>query len=52
MKTYNISFKYSKNGSSWTSANRSIKADSDSGAIMQIQSLFPYTKDIKIVSAK
>lgn len=52
MQTYSISFKYSKNGTSWTSTSKSIKAESDISAIAQIQSRYNYVKDIKITSVK
>ena len=52
MKTYYISFKYSRNGSSWTITSRSVRAESDYGAIRQIESMYPYVKDIKVQSVR
>ena len=52
MQTYSISFKYSKNGTSWTSTSKSIKAESDISAIAQIQSSYQYVKDIRITSVR
>lgn len=52
MKTYTISFKYSRNGNTWQGMSTSVKADSSQGAIMQIQSKFPYVKDIRIISVR
>ena len=52
MKTYTISFKYSKDGKSWTSTSKSIKAESDFSAITQIQSRYPYVKDIKVTAVR
>lgn len=52
MKTYSISYKYSRNGKSWTSTSSSVKAESDMSAIVQIQSKYPYVKDIKVTSVR
>lgn len=52
MKTYSISFKYSRNGNSWTSTSTSVKAESDVSAIMQIESKYPYVKDIRVMSVR
>lgn len=52
MKTYSISFAYSRDGKSWNRTSTSVKASSDSGAISQIKSRYPYTKDIKIMSVR
>lgn len=52
MKTYSISFKYSKNGNSWTSTSTSVKAESDVSAIMQIKSKYTYVKDIRVMSVR
>lgn len=52
MKTYSIHFKYSRDGKSWTGSCKSVKATSDSGAIAQIKSMYPYVKDIRITSIR
>ena len=52
MKTYNISYKYSRDGKSWSNTNDYVNAESDTGAIMQIQSKYPYVKDVRIISAR
>lgn len=52
MKTYSISFSYSRNGSSWTRTSTTVKATSDSGAIAQVKSRYPYTRDIRIMSIR
>ena len=52
MQTYRISFQYSRDGRSWTSTTASVKATSDSGAISQIESKYPYVRNIKIMSVK
>lgn len=52
MKTYKITLKYSKNGITWISTTKNVKAESDMSAIMQVRSMYEYTKDIKILSVK
>lgn len=52
MKTYNISFRYSKDGKTWYRLSKSFKATSDAGAIMQVQSSYPYVDEIKILSVR
>lgn len=52
MKTYHITYKYSKDGNSWSSASADVNAESDTGAIMQVQSKYPYVKDVRIISAR
>lgn len=52
MHTYSISFAYSRNGTSWTRTSTSVKATSDSGAIAQVKSKYPYVKDIRIMSIR
>lgn len=52
MKTYFMSFRYSKNGKSWTSTSTSVKAESDMGAIEQVKSRYDHIKDIKINRVK
>lgn len=48
MNTYSVHFSYSKNGTGWTRTSATIKAESDISAIMQVQSKYPYVKDIKV----
>ena len=52
MKTYSISFAYSRDGKSWTRTSTSVKASSDSGAISQVKSRYPYVKDVRIMSIR
>ncbi|WP_020004188.1 hypothetical protein [Brachyspira innocens] len=52
MKTYNISFKYSKDGKGWNGMTVSVKAESDYSAIKQVESRYPFVKDIKILSVR
>lgn len=52
MKTYSISYRYSRDGKSWCSTSTSVKAESDMGAIAQVQSKYSYVKDIRIMSVR
>lgn len=52
MKTYRISFKYSKDGRLWTSTSTTVRAESDMSAIAQVSSMYPYVKDVRILSAR
>lgn len=49
MKRYSISFRYSRDGRSWTRTSTTVLASSDSGAIAQIRSKYPYVDDIRIM---
>ncbi len=49
MKTYAISFRYSRDGRSWNRTSTSIKASSESSAISQLKSRYPYVDDIRVM---
>ena len=52
MYTYTISFKYSRDGRSWSGAQTTVRADSDMGAIAQVESKYPYVTEIKILNRR
>lgn len=52
MKTYSISFRYSRDGKSWTITSTNVKADSSSSAMSQVRSKYPYVRDIRIMSVR
>jgi len=52
MKRYSISFRYSRDGKSWNRSSTTIAASSESGAIAQIKSRYPYVDDIRIMSVR
>ena len=54
MKTYSISYKYSRNGKPWAFTSASVKAETDQGAIQQVESKHPnqIVKDIRITSIR
>lgn len=52
MKRYSISFRYSRDGKSWTISSTTVTASSDSGAIAQVKSRYPYVKDVRIMSIR
>ena len=45
-------FDYSRNGSGWTHTSITVTADSDVGAIMQIESKYPYVRNVRIMSVR
>lgn len=52
MKTYSISFRWSRDGKSWSRRSTSIKADSQSEAISILRSRFNYVEDIRVMSVR
>ena len=52
MKTYSISYRYSRDGKSWTVSSTTVKATSDSGAIAQVKSKYKYVENIRIMSVR
>lgn len=52
MKRYSISYRYSRDGKVWSRVTVTVTAETDYGAIAQIQSKAPYVEDIKILSVR
>lgn len=52
MKKYKIAFDYSRNGSGWTRTSMTVTASSEAGAIMQIESKYPYVRNVKVMSVR
>lgn len=52
MKTYSISFRYSRDGKSWSRSSTSIKARTESAAISQLKSRYRYVDDIRVMSVR
>lgn len=52
MKTYVFSYRFSRNRTSWTSGSSSIKAETQTAAMAQLKSKYPYVKDIKLLSIR
>lgn len=52
MNRYSISFSYSKDGRSWNRTSTTIMASTESGAISQLKSKYPYVRDIKVMSVR
>lgn len=48
MKTYSISFRYSKDGKTWTRTSTYVKAESDLSAMAQVKSKYLYVDNIRI----
>lgn len=52
MKNYTISYKQSNDGSRWISCTVTVQAETDYGAIAQVQSRAPYVREIRIISIR
>ena len=52
MKRYSISFRYSKNGKSWARSSTTIIASSESDAVSQLRSRYPYVQDIRVMAVR
>ena len=52
MKCYSISFRYSRDGRSWTRTSTTVTASSESSAIAQVRSRYPYVQDIRVMSVR
>ncbi len=52
MKTYHIAFQFSKDGRSWTMTTATVKAESDVGAISQVESKYPYVRNVRITNVR
>lgn len=49
MKTYVFSYRFSRNGNSWSSGSSSVKAETQADAMAQLKNKYPYVKDIKLM---
>ena len=45
-------YSYSDDGRSWSGDSAQVKAESDTGAIEQVKSKYPYVKDIRITGRR
>lgn len=52
MTRYNISFKYSNNGTAWSQTSTFVNASSDAEAKRMIKDKYPYVKDIKVIAKR
>lgn len=50
MKRYSISYRYSRDGKSWTVTSTTVTATSQSAAIAQVKSRYPYVRDVRVMS--
>ena len=48
MQTFTIHFEYSRDGKRWSATTLMVKATSDHGAIAQVESKYPYVRNIQI----
>ena len=52
MKRYNLTFRFSRNGTSWSMGSTFVNASSESDAIAQVRRKYPYVENIKVVSVR
>lgn len=52
MMRYNISFKYSNNGTSWSQTSTFVNAPSVAEAKKMIKKKYPNAKDIRVLAQK
>jgi hypothetical protein len=52
MKRYNLSFRFSRNGTAWSIGSAFVNATSESDAIAQIRRKYPYVENIRVVGVK
>ena len=52
MTRYNVSLKYSNNGTSWSQTSTFVNASSEAEAKRMIQDKYPNAKDIKIIGKR
>lgn len=52
MKTYLIAYKHSRDGKSWSICSSSVKAESESDAVRQLERKYKYVKDVRVQSVK
>lgn len=52
MTRYNIRYKFSRNGTSWSLSSTFVVAESESDAIRQVESMYPHVTDIKVLAQR
>lgn len=52
MKRYNLSFRFSRNGTSWSTGSTFVTATSASDAMAQVRNMYAYVKDIRVLSVR
>lgn len=52
MSRYSISFRYSRDGRSWTRTSTTITASSESGAIAQLKRRYPFLDDVRVMAVR
>lgn len=48
MRRYSIYVQYSFDNRAWNATTVTVNATSDEGAILQVKSMYPYVKEIRI----
>lgn len=52
MKRYNLTFRFSRNGTSWSMGSTFVTASSESDAIAQVRRKYRYVEDIRVVGVR
>lgn len=52
MTRYNISYKFSRNGTSWSMSSTFVIANSPDEAIKEVKSMYPYVSNVKIIGQR
>ena len=52
MQRYNLSFRFSRNGTSWSMGSTFVNATSSADAMAQVRSMYPYVENIRILSVR
>ena len=52
MKSYSISFRFSRDGKSWFRTSTTVKATSETDAILMVKSRYPYVEDVRVMSIR
>ena len=52
MKRYNLTFRFSRNGTSWSKGSTFVNASSEADAIAQVRRKYPYVEDIRVVGVR
>ena len=52
MTRFNISYKYSNNGTAWSMTSTFVNASSSAEAIKMVKKKHPYVKEVRVIAKK
>ena len=52
MKRYNLTFRFSRNGTAWSMGSTFVNASSESAAIAQVRKKYRYVENICVVGVR